>query len=67
MFRTRCQQLFYELLVSYGSFKGEVFVRLVAVNPTNKKDDILNVFKILEKFTEANKLNLRRKEIQKVS
>ena len=64
-----CTKLYQanELLVSYGSFKGDVFVRLVTVNPENKKDDILNVFKILEKFTEENKLNLLRKEILKVS
>ena len=64
-----CTKLYQanELLVAYGSFKGEVFVRLVTVNPKNKKDDILNVFKILEKFTEANKLNLLRKEMLKVS
>ena len=64
-----CTKLYQanELLVSYGSFKGDVFVRLVTVNPENKKDDILNVFKILEKFTEVNKRNLLRKEILKVS
>jgi sulfinoalanine decarboxylase/sulfinoalanine decarboxylase/aspartate 1-decarboxylase len=64
-----CTKLYQanELLVSYGSFKGDVFVRLVTVNPENKKDDILNVFKILEKFTEENKLNLLRKEMLKVS
>ena len=64
-----CTKLYQanELLVSYGSFKGDVFVRLVIVNPENKKDDILNVFKILEKFTEVNKGNLLRKEMLKVS
>ena len=64
-----CTKLYQanELLVSYGSFKGDVFVRLVTVNPENKKDDILNVFKILEKFTEVNKCNLLRKEMLKVS
>jgi sulfinoalanine decarboxylase/sulfinoalanine decarboxylase/aspartate 1-decarboxylase len=64
-----CTKLYQanELLVSYGSFKGDVFVRLVTVNPENKKDDILNVFKIIEKFTEVNKCNLLRKEMLKVS
>ena len=64
-----CTKLYQanELLVAYGSFKEDVFVRLVIVNPENKKDDILNVFKILEKFTEVNKLNLLRKEMLKVS
>jgi len=44
-----------QLLVSYGSFKGEQFVRLVTINPENKKEEILNFFKILEKFVAENK------------
>ena len=56
-----------QLLVSYGSFKGEEFVRLVTINPENKKKDILNFFKILEKFVAENKESILRKEMLKVS
>lgn len=56
-----------KLLVSYGSFKGEEFVRLVTINNENKKEEIFNFFNILEKFVEENKENLLRKEMLKVS
>tara|TARA_B100000902_G_scaffold92115_2_gene95518 strand:- start:17179 stop:18585 length:1407 start_codon:yes stop_codon:yes gene_type:complete len=64
-----CTRLYEEneLLVAYGSFKGDVFIRLVTVNPGNKKEDILNVFKVIENFVEINKLKLHKREIMKVS
>ncbi len=39
-----------ELLVGYGSFKEDTFVRLVTVNATNEAEDILNFFSTLEAF-----------------
>jgi len=56
-----------ELLVGYGSFKGEEFVRLVIVNSENKEDDILNFFTIIENFVEENKVILLRRKMLKVS
>lgn len=43
-----------ELLVGYGSFDGEEFIRLVTINAQNEKEDILNFFKILEQFVEEH-------------
>ena len=56
-----------QLLVSYGHFRGEEFIRLVTINPQNKKEDVLNFFKILEKFVAENKRDLLRKEMLDVS
>ncbi len=56
-----------QLLVSYGSFKGVEFVRLVTINSENTKEDILNFFKILENFVAENKEGILRKEMLKVS
>lgn len=39
-----------QLLVGYGSFQDDTFVRLVTVNANNKIEDILEFFKILESF-----------------
>ena len=64
-----CTKLYYakKLLVAYGSFKGEEFVRFVTINAENKETDILNFFKILEEFVEENKLSLQKRTILKVS
>lgn len=43
-----------ELLVGYGSFAGEEFIRLVTINSQNEKEDILNFFKSLEQFVEEH-------------
>ena len=43
-----------ELLVGYGSFNHDVFIRLVTINATNETDDILNFFKILETFVDGH-------------
>ena len=40
-------------MVGYGEHKGETFIRLVTINRENTTEDILNFFKILEKFTES--------------
>ena len=37
-------------VVGFGSFEEDTFVRLVTINANNKKQDILNFFKVLEDF-----------------
>lgn len=46
-----------ELLVGYGSFNDDEFIRLVTINAQNQKEDILNFFKVLEEFVEDNTSN----------
>ena len=49
--------LLYEhsaLLVGYGSFNDNEFIRLVTINAQNDHKDILNFFKTLEQFVEEN-------------
>ncbi len=41
-------------VVGFGSFQSDTFVRLVTINATNSTNDILNFFKVLEEFVEAN-------------
>lgn len=43
-----------ELLVGYGSFDGDEFIRLVTINAQNDEKDILNFFKKMEEFVEEN-------------
>ncbi|MDN6279951.1 MAG: aminotransferase class V-fold PLP-dependent enzyme [Psychroflexus sp.] len=45
-----------ELMVGYGSFNNENFVRLVTVNSSNNEEDILNFFKVLEEYVSNNKM-----------
>jgi sulfinoalanine decarboxylase/sulfinoalanine decarboxylase/aspartate 1-decarboxylase len=44
-----------ELLVGYGSFEKDEFIRLVTINAQNSKQDILNFFNMMEEFVEENK------------
>lgn len=47
--------LLYEkaaLMVGYGSFRNDTFVRFVTINADNTKEDIINFFKTLEQFVE---------------
>ena len=41
-------------VVGFGSFNEDTFVRLVTINATNKKEDILNFFKVVEEFVANN-------------
>lgn len=41
-------------VVGFGTFNEDTFVRLVTINATNTKEDLLNFFKILEDFVEDN-------------
>jgi len=56
--RVLCTGLYTEgeLMVGYGSFREDEFVRLVAVNANNSEEDILNFFKTLEKFADTHQL-----------
>jgi len=53
-----CSQLYNKnkLMVSHGKHKGENFVRLVTINRENSEKNILDFFKILEKFADNNML-----------
>lgn len=44
-----------ELLVGYGTFREDTFIRLVTINAQNEKKDIINFFEVLEKFVDENK------------
>jgi sulfinoalanine decarboxylase/sulfinoalanine decarboxylase/aspartate 1-decarboxylase len=54
--RILCTALYeaQELLVGYGSFGQNEFVRLVTINAQNDAQVILNFFKTLEEFVEKN-------------
>ena len=51
-----CTQLYKEskLLVGYGSFNKDEFIRLVTINAQNSKEDIINFFKTIEEFVELH-------------
>ena len=51
-----CTKLYEEgkLMVGYGQFNGEEFVRLVTINSGNRKEDIINFFTIIEQFVKEN-------------
>lgn len=50
--KTLCTELYVnsEILVGFGAFKNDEFVRLVTINTSLKEADILNFFKKLEAF-----------------
>jgi sulfinoalanine decarboxylase/sulfinoalanine decarboxylase/aspartate 1-decarboxylase len=50
------------LVVGFGSFNGNTFVRLVTINANNEKHDILNFFKVLEEFVEKSPTLTKVKE-----
>lgn len=43
-----------QMLVGYGTFGEEEFIRLVTINAQNEREDILNFFRVLEDFVESN-------------
>lgn len=51
-----CTQLYRQgvLMVGYGKFKGDEFIRFITVNGGNQKEDIKNFFKTLEEFADKN-------------
>ena len=52
-----CTKLYEKnkVLVGFGYFNKQCFIRLVTINGENSKKDILNFFKTLEEFVESNK------------
>lgn len=43
-----------ELMVGYGTFNGQEFIRLVTINAQNTEDDVLRFFNTLELFVSNN-------------
>lgn len=43
-----------ELMVGYGSFQEDEFIRLITINAQNEHQDILNFFHTLEQFVEEH-------------
>ncbi len=50
--RTLCTALYEKsaMMVGYGSFQEDEFIRFVTINAQNSKQDILDFFKVLEEF-----------------
>ena len=59
-----CTKLYEKnkLMVGFGSFHKNTFVRLVTINGENSEEDMLNFFKILENFVAKNSLLLKRRK-----
>jgi len=53
-----------ELMVGYGTFQENEFVRLVTINAGNKKEDILNFFTVLELFVKEHEAIFTSEVIQ---
>lgn len=53
-----CTRLYEEseLMVGYGSFREDEFIRFVTINAQNDHEDILQFFKTMEQFVEDYKL-----------
>jgi len=51
-----------ELMVGYGTFREDNFIRLVTVNATNEVEDILAFFKKMEAFVAAHEASLTKLE-----
>jgi glutamate/tyrosine decarboxylase-like PLP-dependent enzyme len=51
-----CTELYKEskLLVGYGTFRENEFIRFVTINAQNSPEDIINFFKTLESFVETH-------------
>ena len=47
-----------ELMVGYGTFQENEFVRLVTINSGNEGSDILHFFRVLEDFVDSNAAHL---------
>jgi glutamate/tyrosine decarboxylase-like PLP-dependent enzyme len=51
-----------ELMVGYGNSGDQHFVRLVSINPSNSKEDMLNFFVLLEDYVQKNASTLLKIE-----
>lgn len=56
--KTLCKELYLDsdLMVSYGTFKEEEFVRLVTINTSLKEEHIIDFFRKIENFVDNKKL-----------
>ncbi|MFK7782534.1 pyridoxal phosphate-dependent decarboxylase family protein [Psychroserpens sp.] len=54
--KTLCTKLYEhsKLMVGYGTFRDETFVRLVTINTQVKENDIISFFKTLETFVDSD-------------
>ncbi|PHS61696.1 MAG: cysteine synthase [Flavobacterium sp.] len=43
-----------ELVIGFGTFRKDTFIRLVTVNPNNSKEEIIDLFKTIENFVANN-------------
>ncbi|PKR81923.1 cysteine synthase [Brumimicrobium salinarum] len=61
-----CTQLYEkaELMVSYGTFQEDDFIRFVTINAQNSKEEILLFFKRLEEFVAENYTELKIEELR---
>ncbi|MEQ8908408.1 MAG: pyridoxal-dependent decarboxylase [Vicingaceae bacterium] len=57
---TLCTALYEkaELMVGYGTFQENTFVRFVTINADNEEEDIINFFKSMEAFVAENEAQL---------
>ena len=57
-----CTKLYKKnkLMVGFGSFHDNAFIRLVTINGENSEIDILNFFKVLEEFAEQSSDLIKR-------
>lgn len=53
-----------ELMVGFGTFREDTFVRLVTINPGNEKQNILDFFEVLEQFVAKNKAMFEQEALQ---
>lgn len=53
-----CNELYKhsQLMVGFGNFNGDEFVRMVTINTTVNESDILNFFKTIEKFVDKQRI-----------
>jgi len=58
-----CEKLYKKnrLMVGFGHFQNNSFIRLVTINGENSYDDIRHFFKVLEKFANKNLKLIKRK------
>ncbi len=61
-----CTELYKEskLLVGYGTFRENEFVRFVTINAQNNPEDIINFFKTLENFVETHMAEISVEGVQ---
>ena len=57
-----CTQLYENnlLMVGYGHFHANKFIRLVTVNSENSTNNLSNFFQILEEYCERNEANIKK-------